>query len=86
MKNRTKERLGTGIGGGIGFTGGSGASILAISASGAVEGLSAAGISSGLAAIGGSMVGGIVVVTGGTVLMTGGVAYLGYRLVKKFWR
>lgn len=82
---KTKEKIGTGVGGIVGATSGTGGSLLAISAAGSVPGLGAAGITSGLAAIGGSMVGGLIVCTGGTAVVTVGACYLGYKLVKELF-
>ena len=73
-----KEKVGTGVGATAGTGGGICASICAISALG-VEGLSGAGILSGLATIGGTVVGGIVVVAGATVFVAGATAYGGYK-------
>jgi hypothetical protein len=66
------------VGSGVGITG----SVAAISVAGEVAGLSAAGIASGLASIGGSMIGGVVVLTGGTVILAGAGLYGGYRLLR----
>jgi hypothetical protein len=76
------DAVGAGAGGVVGAGGGAAGSVLTVSATGAVSGLSGAGISSGLAAIGGSMVGGIVVCTLGTAALTLAGGYGGYRLVK----
>ena len=61
-------------------------SAAAVSATGTVTGLSGAGIASGLAAIGGSMVGGMAVVTCGTVVLAGLGAWAGYKRVKSTTR
>ena len=72
--------------GGLGGTGaGVGGSLALIGASGSVVGLSGAGITSGLAAIGGTMAGGIAVVSCGTALLAGLGVWGGYSLAKKLW-
>ncbi len=75
LSEKEKEHMSDYIGAAGGFAAGIGGSIGAISASGAVAGLSAAGITSGLAALGGTMLGGIVVV--GTIPVAAGFASWG---------
>jgi hypothetical protein len=62
-----------------------GAGAVAVVAAAGTPGLSAVGISSGLAAVGGTMAGGIVVLTAGTAIATAATAYGAYRLFK-WWR
>jgi len=60
---------------------GVGASVAAVSVSGAVAGFGAAGITSGLAALGGTMLGGLIVVAAIPVV-AGGAGYGIYRWVR----
>ncbi len=79
MSKAEKEKISEYLGSAGGALTGVGASIAAISSSGAVAGLSAAGITSGLAAIGGgTMLGGIAVVAAIPIA----VGAAGFGLVK----
>ena len=78
----TAEKAGAVGGGAAGMTGGAATGVYAVSTLGTVSGLSGPGIMSGLAAIGGTAVGGIVVLTCGVAIVTAGAGYGGYRLVK----
>jgi len=78
----TEQMVGAGVGGTVGAGIGAGGSVIAISNAGLVAGLSGPGISSGLFAIGGgSMIGGVVVLTAGTAIIVGAGIYGGYKLV-----
>ena len=74
------EVIGSSVGGVAGAGVGVGSSVVAISTAG-TTGLSATGITTGLAAIGGSMIGGVVVLTAGTAIIVGAGIYGGYKLV-----
>ncbi len=78
------EVAGAVSGAAVGTAGGIASSVAAISTAGSVSGLGAAGITSGLATIGGSMLGGVAVLSGGTVLLAGAFGYGGYKLAKWF--
>ena len=78
MSAGEKEAISETLGAAGGATAGIAASIAAVSASGTVAGLSVTGITSGLAALGGSMLGGLVVVAAIPVAVGIG----GYGLVK----
>ena len=84
MSEKNSEGAGL-IGGALGAAGGSAASAVMVSASGAVAGTSAAGITSGLAAlgsvVGGDMMAGVAVAAVPAVI--GG--YVGYKLFKKIF-
>jgi len=55
------------------------AAVGAVSSAGTVAGLSGAGIASGLSAIGGSVAGGVAVVTIGPTLVVGALGFLVYK-------
>ncbi len=78
LSEAEKETFTERLGASGGVAGGIASALAAISASGSVVGLSAAGISSGLAAIGGTMVGGLVVVAAVPVV----AGLVGYGAVK----
>jgi len=76
------EAVGTVVGAAVGASAGMAGSVAAISAAG-TAGLSGAGITSGLTVIGGSMLGGMAVLTGGVLLLAAGGAFLGYKYFSK---
>ena len=76
MKPSTKQILSTGTGAAAGSAG----AIGAVAAAG-LPGLSAVGITSGLAAVGGSMVGGVVLVAAAPLAC----AALAYGLARWLW-
>lgn len=82
-KNDAKEIAGASGGAVVGTGVGLAGSAAVVSASGTVAGLSGAGITSGLAAIGGTIVGGVAVITCGTVVLAGLGAFAGYKLFAK---
>ena len=82
--NETGEKIGAGVGGVVGTAGGATIGVAAVSAAG-IHGLSGLGIISGLTAIGGTAVGGIVVIAAGTAAAAAVCGYLGYKSVE-WWK
>ncbi len=86
MTEDNKSKTGAVAGGVGGATAGAGGGIAAVSAAGTTAGLSGPGIMAGLAAIGGTAIGGIIVLIGGTLVLTAGGAYCGYKLATRHAR
>lgn len=84
MKKKTIKTAASLGSGSVGLGGGTAGSVALISSSGSVVGLSGPGIMSGLAAIGGSAIGGIVVLTCSTTMIAVAAGYYGYRIAKKY--
>ena len=84
MSEQGKEDVAGGAGGVLGATCGIGGSVAGVAAAG-VSGLSAVGVTSGLAAIGGTMIGGVVVLTAGVAVVTFGGAWAA-RMLYRRWR